>query len=199
MATVVMPAGAAAGGEAFELLASRYLCRHAGLEFVASPFYKRLRGRKWVQFDGLLGRGDGARLTMEAKFHEKPVSLATPGITARIAFTKEIAAAGIILVSRSGFRRDVTRLRLPIEKVLLSWPGIRKRLLPPGDCLLTAALDAVRLERGGFKAASGAMFAVDAVERPLRQRDGFAFLPPGIERWVRRLPASPRDLPPDSP
>lgn len=189
-----MGEGASAGGEAFELLAARYLCGRVGLSFVASPFYKRLRGRKWVQFDGLVSRDGGATLGVEAKFHDKPVSLATPGIAARIAFAKELPVEGIILVSRTGFHRDIMRLRLPIEKILLSWPGMRKRLSAPKGSLLTCALDVVTPEHGGFRSESGAFLAVADSDRLHRSRDGFVFLPSRVERWVRRLPVSTRDL-----
>lgn len=198
MTTVLMPMGASAAGEAFELLASRYLSRVVGLEHVAAPFYTRLGRGRWVQFDGLFARPDGAKLIMEAKFYDHPVSLSTPGIAARITFAKEAEARGIVLCSREGFARDILRVKLPIEKVMLSWQAIRKGLSKvPGD-VLTAGLDAITACDGGFVAASGARLMTG--ESPVtKTADGFAFLPTEVERWLRRLPGSPRDINPMRP
>jgi len=192
---VLMPRGASAAGEAFELLSSMYLAERVGLRHVAAPFYTRLSRGKWVQFDGLFARADGSRLVLEAKFYRGPIGLATPGIAARINFTKELAADGIALASRRGFRRDIMRLRLPVEKVLLSWPGMQKGLAKGGaGGLLTAALDVVSPVAGGLRAASGAVLKADETDGSCVSDDGFVFAPPNVERWARRLPASPRDI-----
>ncbi len=189
-----MPAGASAAGAAFEVLSSRYLSLRVGLRHVAAPFYTRLISGKWVQFDGFFSRKDGATLVLEAKFHDRPVSLATPGIASRIVFAKGLGTSGIILTSRNGFGRDIMRLTLPVEKVLLSWKGMRKGLGAGGRGVLTAALDEVRRVEQGFQAASGAILALGPGEGLLQESDGFAFVAPGVERWLRRLPASPRDI-----
>jgi len=192
---VLMPRGASAAGEAFELLSSMYLAEKVGLRHAASPFYTRLSRGKWVQFDGLFTRADGSRLVLEAKFCRGPIGLTTPGIAARINFTKELAADGIVLASRRGFGRDIMRLRLPVEKVLLSWPGMRKGLAEArAGGLLTAALDVVNPVAGGLRAASGAVLKAGGTDEGSVSADGFVFAPPDVERWVRRLPASPRDI-----
>ena len=191
-----MPRGASAAGEAFEILTSRYLSFCVGLSHVKMPFYVRVRPGKWAQFDGLFSRDDGLRLALEAKFHQCPVSLATPGIAARVNFAKEMGLAGIILASRSGFARDICRLRLPIEKVLLSWRGMRKGLRVIGGELLTAALDRVKIVRGGFEAASGAFLRAQPLSGGAGAGDGFAFTSAESERWLRRLPASEGDITP---
>jgi hypothetical protein len=192
-----MPRGASAAGEAFELLASQYLSRVAALRHVAAPFYTRLDRGRWVQFDGLFARADGGRLILEAKFYDHAISLATPGVAARITFAKEAGAKAIVLCSREGFARDILRVKLPLEKVLLSWQAMHKGISRSGEPLLTAGLDPVTPAANGFTAASGARLITG--ERPADETRGFAFLPTEVERWIRRLPASPRDINPMRP
>jgi hypothetical protein len=189
-----MPDAASAAGEAFELLSSRYLCRVAGLRHTAAPFYTHLERGRWVQFDGLFSRRGGGRLVLEAKFHNLPVGLATPGIAARLTFAKEAGASGVILSSRCGFYRDIMRVRLPIEKVLLSWSGMRKGMAGQGRGLLTAALDPVLADERGFAAPSGARLFLGHAFDLSAGTEGFAFLNVSAERWLRRLAVSPRDV-----
>ncbi len=199
MPTVIVPAGASAAGEAFELLASRYLSDVCGLDHLAAPFYTRLARGRWVQFDGLFARADGRRLILEAKFYSEPVSLSTPGITSRVTFAAESGADGIVFCSRSGFARDILSARLPIEKVLLSWRGIRRNLCDWGRGLVTAVLDPVSETRHGFAAVCGSTLITRGTGPARRTPDGFATLPGVVERWVRRLPAASCDIDADAP
>lgn len=194
MTHVLMPVGASAAGEAFELLSSRYLCLHDGLEHVLAPFYARLERGRWVQFDGVFARGGADRLVLEAKFHDAPVSLATPGVAARFLYAKEAGASGVILTSRRGFTRDILGARTPIEKVFLSWRGMRGRVGGDAEAVLTAALDPVNVVAGGFQSRTGARLHLGAGYEPELTAEGFAFLPAETERWVRRLPAATKDI-----
>lgn len=195
-----MPMGASASGAAFELLTSRYLSTHSPLEHTAAPFYTRIKRGKWVQFDGLFLRGSGAKLVLEAKFYDSALDLATPGIGPRIIFAKEMGFDGIILASKSGFGRGIMRLRLPIEKILISWRGMRKGLAEQGRGgagrarVMTAGLDEVVPVKGGFTAASGACLATGRMDSPRDTPGGIAYVEGLLEKWLRRLPASPRDI-----
>jgi len=189
-----MPGGASAAGEAFELLSSRYLCDLSGLKHVTAPFYTHLARGKWVQFDGLFSRVGGSQLALEAKFYDAEIGLGTPGIAARITFAKEAGLAGVIFASRRGFSRDIFRARLPVEKVLLSWQGMAKKLSNWSETFLTAALDPVVPVKGGFQAATGAVLLTGEGTAVDLSGDGFAFIAAEVERWVRRLPASPTDV-----
>lgn len=189
-----MPRGASAAGEAFELLSSRYLGELDGLKHTAAPFYTRLPRGKWVQFDGLFSRDDGSCLVLEAKFYNAPIGLGTPGIAPRISFAKELSATGIVLASRCGFSRDVMRLRLPIQKILLSWPGMQKGLSKKAPGLLSACLDELTPCNGGLMAASGAHLDGAGMGDLAVSADGLTFATPLLERWARRLAASPADI-----
>jgi len=189
-----MPDGASAAGEAFELLSSRYLCSVAGLKHLAAPFYTHLKHGRWVQFDGLFSRRGRERLVLEAKFHGAPVSLATAGIAARLTFAKESGASGIIIASKSGFHRDMMRLKLPIEKVLLSWAGMRRGLAGHPGALLTVTLDPVEVCREGFVSGSGARLHVGHKLGLSGDPGGLAYVPVEVERWLRRLSVSPHDI-----
>jgi len=194
-----MPAAASAAGEAFELLASRYLCDFSGLAHLAAPFYARLPSGRWVQFDGVFSRSDGAELILEAKFYNAPIGLSTPGVSSRMVFAKETGASGIVLASRSGFTRDIMRLRLPIEKVLLSWHGMARGLRKWGRGVLSAALDPLFARPHGFTAASGAALVANASLDAGVADGAFIFVPVVLERWARRLPAAPTDIYLDRP
>jgi len=189
-----MPERASAAGEAFEVVCSRYLSEMSGLRHLAAPFYTHLARGRWAQFDGLFSRGDGRRLLLEAKFYSTAVSLVTPGIAARITFVKEAGADGIIISSRNGFERDIMQLKLPMEKVLLSWAGMKKRLSEKGRGPFTACLDRVTLCKRGFVATSGVALILDGPLPLAEADDGFAFVPAEVERWLRRLPASEYDI-----
>ncbi len=192
-----MPQGASASGQAFELLSSAYLSVHAGLSHEAAPFYTRVPRGKWVQFDGLFLRGDGARLILEAKFYHGAITQKTPGIGVRISFAKELGADGIVLTARRGFGRDLMQLKLPIEKILLTWRGMRRHLRSGGaGGFLTATLDEIALVRGGLRAASGAVLKADLSSCGVASDDGFLFVPVMMERWARRLSAAPDDIDP---
>jgi hypothetical protein len=191
---VIMPEGASAAGEAFELVSSRYLCRFAGLSHLATPFYTHLERGRWVQFDGLFSRGGDEKLVLEAKCYGEPVSLATAGLAARVTFAKESGASGIIISSKAGFCADLMRINLPVEKILISWKGMRKGLAKTGASMLTAALDGVTAREGGFTAASGAVLHTDCTPQPSGRGDGIVFLPAAVERWLRRLPAAEGDI-----
>ena len=193
MPTVIMPSSASAAGEAFELLASRYLCDVVGLEHLATPFYMHLARGRWVQFDGLFARPDGRRLVLEAKFYTEPADLATPGIAARIAFAAEAGVNGVIFCARAGFGRDLMRARTPVEKAFLSWRAMRRGLGDWGKGALTAALDPVFRQRRGFTAMSGASLVTSGFEEVVTA-DGFLLVPVEVERWLRRLPAAPCDV-----
>jgi len=194
-----MPVGATASGEAFELLASRYLSNIVGLDHVAAPLYTRLERGRWVQFDGLFARRDGNRLVLEAKFYGEPISLSTPGISARVTFAKEAGVRGLILASRAGFAGDILRVRLPIEKVLLSWKAMHTGLAKKREKLLTAGLDPVVHSARGYTAQSGATLITTEDLSVSNPAEGFGFLPANVERWLRRIPASPDDINPLSP
>ncbi len=189
-----MPVGAAGAGAAFEVLTSRYLAEYSRLTHVATPFYTRLKRGRWVQFDGLFAREDGGELLLEAKFTAGAVSLATQGIAARVMFVKEHGGRGIILSSRNGFARDVMRAKVPIEKVLLSWRGMRRGLARRGRGVLTAGLDEVERVRGGFKATSGATLVLGRDIDRDGGSEGIAFVEAVVERWLRRLGGARGDI-----